>query len=211
MIAYFNSTSSSKKPLTLTDSNIVIDGNSVVYGATVDHATESFPAVLATLSPFDTNGSVITNLGVNGQTTAQMISNFPVNVVPMKLYGKSNFYLCLEGTNDLYFGGSAEDAYNRLNYLCTIAKFAGFEPFTYTVMPRSNAGTPPDFETKRQALNGFLRAKPFLFGLIDIAADANLGDPGAETNATYFNDLVHPTALGQALIASITHDFLVSL
>lgn len=212
MTPFFASVSTSKKTFSLDDSNIIIDGNSIVYGATVDHTTEAFPAVLATLAPFDTNGAIIYNIGVNGQTTPMMISDFPVEVVPMKKYGVSNIYLCLEGTNDLYFGATPEEAFDHINTLCAMAKFAGFDKIaTYTIMPRSNSGTPVNFESYRQTFNSYVRSSGFLFDLIDIAADPNLGDPGAELNTTYFNDLVHPTVVGQALIASITKDKLVSL
>ncbi len=40
-------------------------------------------------------------------------------------------------------------------------------------------------------------------GVIDFAANPNLGADGANTNATYFqSDRTHPTAAGQLLLAS---------
>jgi lysophospholipase L1-like esterase len=176
--------------------NIVIDGNSlsVGYGTTpanIDKAVENLAATRR-----------VTNLGITGQRTSTMQTNYAAKVVPLfreAACGKN--ILCVwEGTNDVYFGASATAAYNNLVAYCQAAQATGWKVAVGTLLPRQDAGVPAGFETDRLAVNVNIRTNyaTFADALMDIGADASLQDP---TNTTYFNgDKVHLTTTGYALV-----------
>jgi hypothetical protein len=78
----------------------------------------------------------------------------------------------------------------------------GWKVIIPTVMPALSGGAATTFETIRSAYNVLLRAnyQALNITLCDIAQDARIGVAGAQANATYFADTVHPTDLGRAII-----------
>jgi lysophospholipase L1-like esterase len=112
--------------------------------------------------------------------------------------------LAMEGTNDMYFGASATTAYQNLAAYYAARKAAGCIVVAYTILPRSEAGVPVDFETSRQALNALLRSNhPWADALVDIGGDTSIGQSGQETGVMYL-DRVHPSTLGHSVIARLT-------
>lgn len=77
-----------------------------------------------------------------------------------------------------------------------------------TVLPRTEVGNASDaaFNSARAAVNATIRS--WVGGRIqavaDWAADQTMGADGASDNLTYYGDKVHPTAAGNAILASIT-------
>ncbi len=109
------------------------------------------------------------------------------------------------GTNDLYFGATAAQTITRIQTYWAARQAFGWQTVAYTILPRSNAGTPGSFATDRATVNTWIRANwhTYCAALADLAVDPTIGPDGAETNPTYYMDLVHPTAAGAAIAAGI--------
>jgi lysophospholipase L1-like esterase len=186
---------------------IVFDGDSLTNG-TGSLPYNNFPnsndypsQVVAGLDP---KGSYY-NVGVGGETVAQMIINAPT-VVDTKLAAGANNIVCFAGgTNDLQGTDSASTTYSRIVTYCQARQAAGWKVIVSTITPRSDAGTPADFDMQRQSLNTSIRSNwaTFANGLADIGGDATMGISGDEANTQYYNgDLVHHSPNGYAVRAS---------
>jgi lysophospholipase L1-like esterase len=180
---------------------LVCDGNSMTSGFGLA-AGQDYPAQLAALiGP----GWTVVNLGVSGQTTEAMSADAVAQVDSLFSASRAhNFALAWEATNDAFFGANAANTIAHLKTYCAGRKAAGFTVGVLTVLPRSEVGTPGDFETTRATVNTEIR-NPGNLGVswdavIDVAAEPNLQD---ETDPIYFQDLVHPTADGAAIVASV--------
>jgi lysophospholipase L1-like esterase len=148
----------------------------------------------------------MTNVATPGDTVQAMIGEASGQVdVLYDATRPKNVACFFGGTNDLYFGTSESTLQTYYSYWCTQRRSLGFTVVAFTILPRSNAGTPATFEADRQAFNAWLRANYHSFAdkLADVAADPRIGSPGAEQNTTYFADLVHPTAAGAQVIADV--------
>ena len=149
----------------------------------------------------------VINLGVSGQTTAQMLSDESSQVLPLYDATKArNVLFAFEGINDLFYGASVATAYANLKAYGQAGVGAGFETWLCTGTPRQETGTPADYASKLAALNAMLRADfgaatnlPLVKGrsagvtyahrLVDVGALPEFADP---TSAFYFEpDKVH--------------------
>lgn len=188
-------------------SQVVCDGNSLTLGYGVDQ-TDSYPSQLAALTP----RCKVVNKGKSAQTTGDMIADFDADVAPE--FDPSlglNVYVATEGINAIYFGGSAQQAYEEIVTLCLLAKRRGFTVIVGTGTPRRDfPGTSslPDpkqdaYDARVSAFNAQVRDNwpAFAHGLADFAADRRLQDP---RDATYYSvDGVHLTAAGYGVMAEI--------
>jgi lysophospholipase L1-like esterase len=212
MINIFTATLSlASVPLALANANIICDGNSLTIG----QGGTPYPTQLAGLAPFSTNGAAFSNIGVGGQTTPDMAADYDSQVVALYNAGKqNNIYVCWEGINHLYYNATTTQAYEAIRDLCLRARMTGFYVVVGTLTPRSNSGTPADFETKRQEVNTLLRSnwRTFAGELADFAADARIGDAGDELDTTYYtSDKVHLNTTGYGVVAAIVKDTLLRL
>lgn len=192
---YLDSSLWRKKPKTL---SLVLDGNSLT-------AFVGYPGMLpALLRPGFT--TTIINYAVSGQTTINMLSDAVTQIDTTANKAKSyNILFMWEGINDLFFGATANAAYNRIVEYCNGRRAYGFKVLVGTLTPRTNAGTPSDYEAKRLEVNTLIRANYTTFsdGMVDIGGDANLGATGASNNTTYYYDLVHMTTAGNQIVAGL--------
>jgi lysophospholipase L1-like esterase len=92
---------------------VVCDGNSLTKGDFATSAAQSYPSVLATLPPISTNGTPVTNLGVSGQTAAQMLSS-RVDVTAAYNAGKVCVLVAWELVNSIYNGRTPQQAVDDL-------------------------------------------------------------------------------------------------
>lgn len=204
-----------------TNAHIVCDGNSLTYGyQSSNPATKSYPAVLATLSPWASNGATITNKGVSGQTTADMSADATMDIDPLYSSSVASVLVAWEIGNDLYFNGDTAAAYSRFVSYCTARRAVGWKVVVITVPYRDhsvvNGGVSPagdndaTYNLKRDSINVRLRANwpTFADAIYDLAADANF----SSYNTTYFNaDHVHYTDVGYAYIAAGVSPIIQSL
>jgi lysophospholipase L1-like esterase len=154
-------------------------------------------------------------MAVGGDTLQGMLADFDLEIAP--LFDPRAPYNVLHvwaGTNDLFFGATAEQAIERLKALCNKGWRAGFIVVTATIPDRSYRGgagygpDPPELSRQRVVFNDWLRANWRLMcdGMADLAADERLGAEGASANPLYFHDRVHLTNEGARLAAEIMAD-----
>ncbi len=183
--------------------NLVFDGDSQsVNGIGVASVTEygdTFPALVT--SGIDPR-STIFNTSVGGRTIETMILD-AANVDSLLIPASRNVLVAWAGTNDLYFGATAETTYGRIVAYHNARRTAGWKTVVYTVLSRTNPGTPVGYEAARISVNNSIRANwaTFADALCDIALDTRLQTPG---DTIYFSDSVHCTLTGRRVVSGLT-------
>lgn len=196
----------------LSKKRLICDGNSLTYG-TASTGGSNYPQQLAILLGSDW---LVYNTGIQGILTATMVTSGPTRIDNEILspYFSKNIVLAWEGTNSLNAGVDATTAYNSMVAYCTARKAAGASVIVATVLPRSSAGVPADFNAQRAAYNALVVANGLTFAdrVFDIAANATIGPDGAELNTTYYaGDRVHLINAGYAIVANAALPIIQSL
>lgn len=185
---------------------LIFDGDSITVGA---GAATPYPTQLLATLGIATNDWI--NVALSGQTTTNCFSDFDTQIWPYTNSGDP-IYIIWAGTNDLKLGGTAATTWTGIQALAARARTCGFKVVQLTILPRSDAGTPGSFEADRQTVNTNIRNNSTLFDAIaDVGADPTIGDAGDETNATYYQDLVHLTTAGNAIVAGLVQTALSGL
>jgi lysophospholipase L1-like esterase len=182
---------------------VVFTGNSLSNTSDSGGATNRYPAQTMALLG---NGFDVVNLAVGGQTTTIMNSQASTRVDPVCSDARlRNIIVPWEITNDLFFGATKEAAYSAYVTYCTNRRARGFKVVAVTVLPRSDPGTPGDFEVSRAYCNSNIVSNwaTYADALADVAANTTIGETGDQTNATYYVDLVHMTNAGYGIVAGI--------
>lgn len=180
---------------------VVCVGDSITYGQNSgdDGNTTSYPYALAQSLGYAYD-LVVHNMGVTGLGTADL----PDVDYLLRPYGPNHLILEI-GVNDLsHTADSAATIYARRQAYATARQAAGWTvtDCTVTVIGTADAG----INARRTAYNTLIRSGSSR--LVDLAANAHIGD-GATTPSTWVtSDLVHLTATGNALAASIIFTFL---
>jgi lysophospholipase L1-like esterase len=180
---------------------LLADGDSITFGVgATTPSTDSWPALVGTMGGFR-----VAKAAVGGSVIADVDGRFVSDDAAVWPNAAYVIYSAFFGTNDLYYGATGVATWAAFLALCLRAKAAGYKVVPWTILPRSNAGTPVGFETERQTFNTLLRANYTSFSryLVDVAADTVRGQAGQETNSTYYADLCHPTTAGYARLAQI--------
>lgn len=156
----------------------VADGDSITAGVGL---TIAYPSII-TLNGL---AYAINNVAVTGFTMAniQVWAKDQVDPCYSPLAGR-NTCVVWAGTND--GGVSIEGSLRRY---CQDRRAVGWNVFVITMLSRTGS------DTFKNAYNIWIRQnwREFADGLIDIAADINMGADGASVNTTYFQSGVHPT------------------
>jgi len=185
-------------------SQIIFDGNSLVAG-TGASAGHNMPTLVTSALISSGKYSTLQNFGVSSQTTVQMTSDAQAQIDSLYNLSKyRNIVVVWEGTNDIYFGATAEEAYNNLVSYCQARRSAGYKVVIVTLLPRSNAGTPVGFDTDRLSVNTNIRNNwtTFADAIADVASNTAIGDAGDELDTIYYNsDKVHMTDTGYGVVA----------
>ncbi len=191
--------------------NLVFDGDSQVVGGSgvlsITEYGDSMPALA--ISGIDPR-TTLANFGVGGQTVAMMITDAATQVDPLLAVLAQNVVVVWAGTNDLYFGANAAATYNNIVAYHTARRAAGWKTIVYTILPRTNVGTPAAYEADRVTVNTNIRANWATFAdvLCDIALDTRLQTPG---DTRYFYDLVHCTLAGRLIVSRLTKKALAAI
>ena len=194
---------------------IVCDGDSLTYGEVATSITDadSYPGQMAAL--LDVPCRII-NLGYSGQTSAQAHADFAAQGQKYRAKQALNIAVLWYGSNDLGGNGgsiSAASLHSNMTTLVSDYRSAGYDKIiVLTVLPRTYAGDPGDYETKRQDYRALV--VPGLGGdscgadaVVDIAAKTTIGDSGDQNNTTYYNaDTVHLKTAGYAIVAQAVAD-----
>jgi lysophospholipase L1-like esterase len=185
--------------------HIVCEGDSLTVGLNLAATSRStYPFQLALLYT-DNRMVAVYNDAVSAQTIDDMDAQTSVTATYDSRKG-NQVLVVWAGTNDIYFGNTAAGTYALLSAYCAARRAEGYKVVVLTALPRSNAGTPGDFNTTRATFNTSIRAgwATFADALADVAADSRIGDNGDELDTTYYDaDKVHMNATGYGVIASI--------
>jgi hypothetical protein len=221
----------------LTNSKIVVDGNSLSNYGSPCFPGESYgsgdkwPTQMMALSPWTSNGATMVNKATSGQNTLQMISGGACSMVDGGTRPAATTFIdsefdssktCIlvvwEGGNDLQTYGNVTDAYNRLVSYCNARRSAGFKVLICTLIKweyyygatTSFGDTWAQFDTKRLSLNSQITANwaSFADGLCDIAANAAFDDPA---DTTYYHDGIHLNGTGRGVAASVVSTAIQSM
>lgn len=203
-----------------TDAVIVADGNSLTEGYLASSPAASYPSRLAVKEPFASQGTTVTNKGVGGQTTQQMIDDATTDVDPLYNAEVRSVLVAWEMGNDLYFNGNVTGAETRFQSYCAARQTANWKVVVCNLPARdhsvTNGGVSPagdsdaTYNTKRLALNAWLAANwaTFADGFVDLAADAAF----TVYNTTYFNsDHVHLSDAGYQKVADLVAPVITGL
>lgn len=189
---------------------VICTGDSLTYGA---FGTCSYPSKLAGLLIDNTR---VRAYGVSGQNLTNIISIEPTRAdldYNAGLYDR-NILVAWVGLVDMYLGASAAATQALYQEYCEDRIAAGWEVIACTATPASKSGVFAGYEDRRQDFNTWLRANYLSFGcsaLSDPGGDPTIGAPGAETNTTYYADLLHMTAAGYEIKANLAGAAIASI
>jgi len=176
-------------------------GDSITNGRYNNSATFGWPAHLALDS-----GSLwtVSNWGVPGAGPEDVVASEPNRVAP-RCGDEVNpgIAVVFLGTNSFFEIGITMPASVVLSHLAgevQILKKAGCRVFVGTMLSRTG------FDAAKNSFNSLIQSQYKLIGadgLVDFAANPNLGADGAYANTTYFNtDGTHPKDPGQDILAA---------
>jgi hypothetical protein len=179
--------------------NIIHDGDSISNG----QGAYATPYFLKSALDAGYSAKDLSVVAIGGQILSQIITSAPTQVDPLynsNLAAKKNVVVmnCLANTV-----GSTADATveSQIQSYCQARQSAGFKVIVCTSLPRGDKSAA--YETSRGVINTWIRANygTFADALADLASEATMGNTGTVSNNTYFQDTVHPTNAGHALLA----------
>ena len=187
--------------VTLLPSRVVCDGNSITAGQGLP-----YPFQLASL--FAKEGVEVMNVGVNGQTTQQLIDALPAKAAANFVAGAELIYFEQYNSFNPTNGNSTVAAeQTRAQAYVAQAKAAGFKVWICT--PPLTSDT--DINDKIVLYTAWLRSNhAFADGFIDLQAMPQLNPAGAAANPTYYRDSAHLTTLGYGAVAAQVHTTLTA-
>lgn len=180
--------------------NIVCDGNSITAGV----PDSSYPIQMTLVLKQLGITAAVTNIGVGGQTTLDMISD-SASVDTLLVPGAQNVLIASEGANDFFFNNSTvQVTYDRFISYCLNRMSAGWYVIVFSNLNRLDTptwGTSADLEVKVSAFNSMLACnyKNFCHRYVDMRRALPMLIPGSE----YMPDNVHPSGTGYILMAAI--------
>ena len=149
------------------------------------------------------SGVIIRNVSVSGKSM-QTGYGYRVNeVFPFRSATAPSVLLIQQGTNDLYYGTSANSLYRNIaTPFVSEAKKAGFYVVIDTILPRTDSGWTPAMEQERIAYNLLVRSnRAGADAVNDLAADEMMGDGSLAVNGAFYADGAHPSLVGQQRLA----------
>lgn len=173
--------------------NVVMDGNSLVYGYRNPGPGNTIAQQLVSqsTSPLYGSGVTVVNLGVSGQTWTGMLSGLPVFVA-----GKTNILVAWEGTNAIQGGRTGAQAVDDAAAYCSavLAANSAWKIVHMTCLPRqggfaANWGTIAAFNAQIDAYNTQLMSEYSAHGAVavcDIRKSGGVFDmSGDYSNASF--------------------------
>lgn len=179
--------------------NVVTLGNSITEGAGIAPG-QKYPDVLRDALGHDWQ---VSNLGHSNFTTSLLLAGF--SEVQSKYTNRApNILIVNEVSNEIDQGVSEATAKQNMQALIAMGRASGWRVLFATTTPRDAAHFSAAQNQACANINAFFRDNPSeRDGFIDWAGDPSLSDP---TSATYYQDGVHPTAAGAAIMAQLTLD-----
>lgn len=179
-------------------------GDSVTYGRGVSNPWPSL------LSLTNQPAYTLTNWGIVG-ITMQAIDGSDPNRVATRCQSSAGptVAVVFAGTNDFGagYGSPASQVFSYMMGEVATLKSAGCRVFVGTMLSRggTDASGSSSFDADKDAYDALIleQARPMgADGVIDFAANPQLGADGAYADSYFQSDQVHPTQAGQALLAA---------
>ena len=148
---------------------------------------------LATYFP----GKTYTDVGIEGNTTAQMLARFETDVVAQHPDG----VIILGGTNDLYYAEPVDVPEANLQAMCEAARAAGIVPLLSTIMPRGGAAALTNPQIVE--VNAWIKAYGQRAGITVADYYPVMVGPDGEVLPGLTSDGIHPTAAGYAVVTPV--------
>lgn len=139
-----------------------------------------------------------------GETLARMKLEAPTQVDP-HANGTDPVLVLWAGTNDLYEGATASSTLALMASYAEERRVAGWANLVVaTCLPRTAPKQAPDYESERQWLNDGIRAASWYDALVDVGADARIGQHGNQLDPTYYGgDGTHLNEAGRRVVADL--------
>jgi lysophospholipase L1-like esterase len=150
----------------------------------------------------------LSNTAVPGSTTATVLSRITTDTAQLTAWaqwtGTPRVYSLMVGTNDSF----NSVYYSDIQSICSSVTGTGASMIVLTNLP-STTGT----EVSRQAWNTLIRnGGSCSYTVADVGNDSTIGQAGQNANLTYYqSDGIHPTAAGDAIIATYLKTALTGL
>jgi hypothetical protein len=126
------------------------DSQSKGFGTTASPA--NWPSRLAALGLLTFPFTILMEATV-AHTTTLVLADFGPFVVRFSRCRKRCIATVWAGTNDLFFGATAASTWTNLMAICAALRAAGWYVILFTVLPRTEPGTAPTYESERGLLN----------------------------------------------------------
>jgi lysophospholipase L1-like esterase len=146
---------------------------------------------------FATGGAVVDTVAARAQRVDRALA---------RRSGVRNVLVVWIGTNDLGFGADPAAVHEQLRAYAEARRAAGWTVVVGTLLPRAFLTDVPGYEARRQAFNDLVRSQweGYADGLADVAADEQLGRPGAQDDRTWFlADRTHLNDAGRRVAAAV--------
>ena len=180
----------------------VFDGDSLTHGS-YDNNDKNYPgrAIGKLTGAYSVINGV--NFGIPAQKAADMLANVSTKITPQYVSGVQNTVALWAGTNDIWStADSAATIHGYIqSYMQSCSRFE--RRVVMTILPTTNVSAPPDFETRRAAVNTLLRANytNYATHLIDLDTDVRLTNPDDTTY--YYGDKLHLLGTGYDIVADL--------
>lgn len=184
-----------------TGSQLNTQGDSITFGLGLQVA-QNYPNQIYT-NILPSKYMYLTNVGVNGDTTGQMLARIQSAALNNYNSGVNNVCTFMGGRNDLTeFVSFATTTANIASY-ASQCKVQGWKFIMFTVLISTfETGTPANMPAWT-ALNNWILANSIgADAVIDVTQIAQSQDP---SNLTYYQDGKHPTAALDALIGTYSY------
>jgi acyl-CoA thioesterase-1 len=191
---------SSPASLAQADGLIVFDGDSLTEGYMLA-PSQSYPSQAMAQLP---GWLASENFGISGQTWPELLGDVSREVDPLfSLQRRLNLVVAWAGANDLAVGYTPREVYENARRYCEARRRRGFTVITLTMFPLQPMDVDAGYEARRRVYNALLREhwREFADALVDVSADARIGDASGAERARYFIDAVHLTEAGYGVIA----------
>lgn len=172
---------------------VIVLGNSFGAGVgTAYGATQGYAGQLAAAHPeWD-----VRTVAYPSETTAQLTARIPSEVAPLCGGPLPTAVFFQEGINSMFFGRTAAQTYSDIQAATAAIRLLGVPVAVAYPTPRSEVGTPVDYETQRQGLIALMVADAMTHWDADVRWDqvSGMGAAGDELGANYVNP--HPNQQG---------------
>lgn len=187
--------------------NVICIGNSLTLGAAGNLTGKSYPTLLSETQKAISKNWEIHNKGVNGAGTQELLGRFDWEVKPLIDLSKNNIAIFWEGTNDLYYGRTPQQALDNYKTYTDLLKTNGVQKIVWlNTIPRGDfmqsGGTIEEYNSRLDQLNVLIyNNRSYVDYFIDVRSTNQLVD---YNDTQYFStDKIHLVTGGYQVIVNL--------